>query len=102
VRAHPEAARFPYLGPGFELIECRPGSAPGLRNLHLYNWGSTMSHGAIAGDIPGLGLGAQRLAEAIVRDLFVADADRHYAKLLAHEDPELEPTPYYVAPADRR
>ena len=36
-----------------------------------------MSHGAIAGDIPGLGIGAQRLAEAIVRDLFVADADRH-------------------------
>ena len=101
-RAHPEAARFPYLGPGFELIERRPGSLPGLRNLHLYNWGSTMSHGAIAGDIPGLGLGAQRLAEAIVRDLFLADAGLHYTKLLAHEDPELEPTPYYVAPADRR
>ena len=101
-RAHPEAARFPYLGAGFELVERSPGAAPGLGNVHVFNWGSTMSHGALAGDIPGLGIGAERLAHAIVTDLFVADVDRHRANLLAHEEPELKPTRYYVAPEDRR
>jgi FAD-dependent urate hydroxylase len=100
-RTHPEAARFPYLGSGFELIERVPGTAPGLRNVHLFNWGSTMSHGAIAGDIPGLGVGAERLAHAIARDLFVADVAHHHAALLAYDEPELATTPYYVTPAGR-
>lgn len=92
----PEAARYPYLGPGFELRERVPGTAPGLGNIHLFNWGSTMSHGALAGDIPGLGVGASRLAAAIVSDLFVADADRHFDALLAYDEPELAPTRYYI------
>ena len=100
-RANPEAARFPYLGEGFELRERTPGAAPGLRNVHVYNWGCTMSHGALAGDIPGLAVGAGRLAEAIMRDLFVADADRHFAALLAYNEEELVQTPYYV-PLERR
>lgn len=99
--ANAEAARFPYLGEGFELRERAPGAAPGLRNVHVFNWGSTMSHGALAGDIPGIAIGANRLAEAIVRDLFVADADRHYAALLAHNEDELKQTRYFV-PLGRR
>ena len=46
-------------------------------------------------------LGANRLAEAIVRDLFVADADRHFEVLLAHEEEELKPTGQYVAQEKR-
>jgi cation diffusion facilitator CzcD-associated flavoprotein CzcO len=99
--AHPEEARFPYLGAGFELLEKAPGAAPGLRNVHIFNWGCTMSHGALAGDIPGLSIGANRLTEGIVRDLFVADADRHFEALLAHEEEELKATGLYV-PKDRR
>ncbi len=99
--AHPEEARFPYLGDGFQLLEKTPGAAPGLANVHIFNWGCTMSHGALAGDIPGLAIGANRLAEAIVRDLFVADADRHFAALLAHEEEELKTTRQYV-PKERR
>jgi cation diffusion facilitator CzcD-associated flavoprotein CzcO len=93
----PEEARFPYLGPAFELR----GSRPGLGRIHVFNWGSTMSHGALAGDIPGLELGAHRLAEGIARDLFVEDADRHWAALQVHNEDELEPTRYFV-PLDRR
>lgn len=100
-RANPEAARFPFLGEGFELREHSPGVAPGLRNVHVYNWGCTMSHGALAGDIPGIAIGANRLVDAIVRDLFVADADRHWDALLAHAEDELAQTPYYV-PLQRR
>src|SRR5256714_1760699 len=46
----PEEARFPYLGDAFQL----QGSLSGLDRVHVFNWGSTMSHAALAGDIPGL------------------------------------------------
>jgi cation diffusion facilitator CzcD-associated flavoprotein CzcO len=100
-RAHPEEARFPYLGDGFQLLEKTAGAALGLRNVHVFNWGCTMSHGALAGDIPGLAIGADRLAGAIARDLFVADADRHFGALLAHEEEELKTTGLYVPKARR-
>lgn len=99
---HPEAARFPYLGNGFELQERSPGAQPGLRHVHLFNWGSTMSHGALAGDIPGLAIGATRVAEGVSRALFVADADRLYQRMLDHAEPELQPTRYYVPPEERQ
>ena len=88
----PEEARFPYLGDAFELR----GSAAGVGRVHVFNWGSTMSHGALAGDIPGLEIGARRLAAGIGRDLFLEDADRHWQSLLAHDDEELKPTRYFV------
>jgi cation diffusion facilitator CzcD-associated flavoprotein CzcO len=100
-RAHPEPARFPYLGSGFELRASGAAHQGALANLHLFNWGSTMSHGALAGDIPGLGVGASRLAQAVARDLFVADADRHWERLEQLEEPELLPTKWYVPPAER-
>jgi cation diffusion facilitator CzcD-associated flavoprotein CzcO len=99
--AHPEEARFPYLGEGFELLPKGAATAPGVRNVHVFNWGCTMSHGALAGDIPGLAIGANRLVEGIVRDLFVADSDRLFENLLAHEEEELKPTRQYV-PKGRR
>lgn len=99
--AHPEPARFPYLGSGFELLSATGEHRDALSRLHLFNWGSTMSHGALAGDIPGLQIGATRLAQAIVRDLFVADADAHWARLQAHEEPELLNTRWYVPPEER-
>lgn len=92
----PEEARFPYLGDAFHL---RGG--PGLGRVHVFNWGATLSHGALAGDIPGLEIGAQRLAHGIVRDLFLEDADRHWARLQAHNEDELKPTGYFV-PLGRR
>ncbi|MBC5765474.1 NAD(P)-binding domain-containing protein [Ramlibacter albus] len=100
-RKNAEAARFPYLGSGFELRSTDAAHAAPLSRMHLFNWGSTMSHGALAGDIPGLQIGARRLAEAIARDLFVQDADAHWARLQALEEPELLPTKWYVPPAQR-
>ena len=98
---HPEPARFPYLGSGFELRSRAGEHRAALANLHLFNWGSTMSHGALAGDIPGLRIGANRLAQAVARDLFVADADVHWERLQALEEPELLPTKWYVPPGQR-
>jgi cation diffusion facilitator CzcD-associated flavoprotein CzcO len=94
----PEESRFPYLGDAFEL----QGSAPGIGRVHVFNWGSTMSHGALAGDIPGLEIGARRLAQGIARDLFLEDADTHWAALQAHNEDELKPTRYFVNLSSRR
>ena len=93
----PEESRFPYLGDAFQLT----GNVPELANVHLFNWGCTMSHGALAGDIPGLEIGARRLARGIARDLFLADADRHWERLLAHTEDELKPTRYWVPLTER-
>ena len=93
---HPEAAQFPYLGPGFELIERTAGSVAGLSHIYCFNAGSTMSHGAVAGDIPGLAFGANRLSSAIASSLFVASAGALQSALHAHDDRELEPTQYFL------
>jgi cation diffusion facilitator CzcD-associated flavoprotein CzcO len=93
---HPAEARHPYLGPGFELTERVPGSVPGLSHLHCFNAGSTMSHAAVAGDIPGLAFGATRLSRAIAGSLFLASADVLVSALHAHDDRELEPTRYFL------
>jgi hypothetical protein len=60
-----------------------------------------MSHGALAGDIPGLEIGARRLALGITRDLFVADAERHWQRLLEHNEDEMKPTRYFVSRSSR-
>ncbi len=98
---HPEAARFPYLGEGFELLARAPEAPAAIGQIHVFNHGSTISHGALAGDIPGLATGARRVAEAIARDLFTADAEDHYQQLLAHDEPELLNTRFFVPPENR-
>jgi cation diffusion facilitator CzcD-associated flavoprotein CzcO len=96
-----EIRRFPYLGDGFQLLprEAAPvETAHALSRIHLFNWGSAISHGAVAGDIPGVAIGANRLANALVRDLFVEDAARHEPRMRAHDEAELKPTRWWVPP----
>jgi len=100
-RANAEAAGYPYLGPGFELLEKVPGRTPRLGDIHLFNWGSILSQGALAGDIPGLSFGANRLVQAISHALFKEDVARHVQNMFEQEDPELAPTDYFV-PRDKR
>jgi len=99
--ASPEAALYPYLGPGFELMEKVPGRTPLPGNIHLFNWGSILSQGALAGDIPGLYVGSPRLVQAISHSLFKADVARHVENMFNQEDPELASTDYFV-PREKR
>ena len=96
---HAESARFPYLGDGFQLQERAPGACAAARQVHLFNWGAAMSHGQIAGDIPGLNVGVDRLVQAICRDFFVEDESRYFEVLQKHAEPELKTTRYYVPPS---
>jgi cation diffusion facilitator CzcD-associated flavoprotein CzcO len=99
--ANAEAALYPYLGPGFELMEKVPGRSPLLPDIHLFNWGSILSQGALAGDIPGLFVGSPRLTQAISHSLFRADVAQHVETMFNQEDPELAPTDYFVPRAKR-
>lgn len=94
-----ELARFPYLDAGFAM-QAQPGADPtvaqALARIRLFGWGSTLSHGALAGDIPGLAIGATRLSAAIAQALFVEDAARHHRRLLDHAEQELKPTRWWT------
>jgi cation diffusion facilitator CzcD-associated flavoprotein CzcO len=84
-----ELLQFPYLGNGFQFTERQQGSAPFLRDLHCFNFAAAPSHGNVSGDIPAVSEGAERLAKAIVRDLFVQDAEQSWQALQAFDDAEL-------------
>ena len=62
-----EAASFPYVGPGFKLIERLPRAD-----------------------------GANRLSRAIVAALFTAHVAKLFETFRAHDDRELEPTRYFL------
>ncbi len=74
-------------------------SKDALDHGRLLNWGAAMSRGQIAGDIPGLVVGVNRLGRAVCRDLFGADQQRFCEALLVHAEPELRDTRYYVPAA---
>ncbi|RIK96475.1 MAG: FAD-dependent oxidoreductase [Proteobacteria bacterium] len=94
-------ARYPYLGPGFELTERSPGRQPQLAHIHLVNHGAFLSHTAIASDIPGVNIAAERVSTAITQSLFCEDIDALAARLEAFDEPELEGTPFFVPEARR-
>jgi cation diffusion facilitator CzcD-associated flavoprotein CzcO len=94
-------ARYPYLGPGFELTERVPGGQPLLSRIHLVNHGAFLSHSAIASDIPGVNIAAERVSSAITQSLFAEDIDALAARLEAFDEPELKGTPFDVPEARR-
>ena len=86
---NPELEGSPDLGESFEFLEKTPGACPALHRIHCFNFPATLSHGKLTGDIPAISEGADRLARGIVRSLFVADRERHFAALKAFDTPEL-------------
>jgi len=87
--ANGELEGSPDLGNAFEFLEREPGACPTLANIHCFNFPATLSHGKLTGDIPAISEGADRLARGIVRALFVADREKHFADLQAFDTPEL-------------
>ena len=67
---------FPYLGPGYQLLEREPGTTPWAGDVHVFNAAASLSFGRPVGDIPSLATGVPRLVRQIVTDLFQADQAR--------------------------
>jgi cation diffusion facilitator CzcD-associated flavoprotein CzcO len=83
-------ARHPYLGPGFQFMERKPGTAPFIGRLHNFTLGSLPSLGITGAAVTGMKYGVPRLVNGLVRDLFLEDAAAHYQEFLAYAVPELE------------
>jgi cation diffusion facilitator CzcD-associated flavoprotein CzcO len=83
-------ARHPYLGPSFEFMERKPGTAPYLGRLHNFTLGALPSLGITGAAITGIKYGVPRMVSGMVRDLFREDAAAHYQDFLAYAEPELE------------
>lgn len=92
----PELSAYPFLGPGFELTPRSQAAPPELARIHLLNYGAHASHGAIASDIPGTPVAAERIAQAITGAFFRDDIDEIRADLEAFDEPELQDTPFFV------
>jgi cation diffusion facilitator CzcD-associated flavoprotein CzcO len=88
-QASAELGMFPDLGPAFVFQEKVPGACPMLSRIHCFNHHATLSHGKLAGDIPAVSQGADRLARGLVEALFTEDEEIHYGALQAFATPEL-------------
>ncbi|MFB9127437.1 NAD(P)/FAD-dependent oxidoreductase [Paraburkholderia dipogonis] len=84
-----ELASSPDLDRNLAFQEHISGSCPALARIHCFNHAASLTHGKIAGDIPAISDGAQRLARAIAAMLFDADRETHFAALQAFDTAEL-------------
>jgi cation diffusion facilitator CzcD-associated flavoprotein CzcO len=82
----PTLARFPYLGPAFELTERLPGAAPHLGRIHVFNNGAIASLGPVCNGVTGLKYGAPKIVAGIARSFFIEDADRHLSDLMGYDE----------------
>lgn len=78
-------ASHPYLGPAFEFLERLPGTAPFLKDIHNFTFGTLPSHGLTGGAITGLRYGVPRLIQGVVCDLFLGDLAAHWRSLATYD-----------------
>ena len=97
--AQPELALSPDLGADFAFQEKVAGACPALARIHCFNYPSTLSSGKLTGDIPGVSVGAQRLAIAITQALFVAEKEAVFLQLQTFATPELQGDEWLATPA---
>ena len=80
---------YPYLGPSFEFTEKSPGSAPWLHHVHCFTIGTKPSLGLTGSSATSMRYGVPRLVQALTRQLFLDDADRHVHAMLSHDEEDL-------------
>ena len=72
---------YPYLGAGHEFLEKTPGSAPYLKDIHVFNPAAFVSFGLPVGDIPSFKRDIPSVVARISRDLFLADLPAHEQRI---------------------
>ncbi len=74
-------AVYPYLGAGHEYLEKVPGTAPHLKDIHVFNPAAFVSFGLPVGDIPSFKRDIPSVVARISRDLFLADLPAHQERI---------------------
>ncbi|MEO1102748.1 MAG: NAD(P)/FAD-dependent oxidoreductase, partial [Pseudomonadota bacterium] len=78
-------ARYPYLGPTFELTAIDDSDIEALARVRVFTFGATMSFGPSGASINALKFAAPRLTSGITCALFNEDAAAHFADLMAYD-----------------
>lgn len=78
----------PYLGSGHEYLEKRPGAAPLLRDIHVFNPAAFVSYGLPVGDVPSFRRDIPSVVSRISRDLLLADLPAHEARISGSIEPD--------------
>ncbi|KAA9002682.1 NAD(P)/FAD-dependent oxidoreductase [Affinibrenneria salicis] len=97
-----QLAQYPYLNEDFSLRPKSSSAPQGLDRIHCFSYPAYLSNGYVVGLIPGLSVGARRLAQAIAAQLYVEDREYHYRRIVDYNEPELlgdewRPAPPYSA-----
>jgi cation diffusion facilitator CzcD-associated flavoprotein CzcO len=86
----------PFLGPDLEFLPRERDHAPWVERVHCLAFPANMSHGPITGDIPGISIGAQRVADGIAAALLAEDYAGTWRRLNAWDNPELRGDEYVL------
>lgn len=92
-----ELGAAPYLGAGLELLEKTPGTAPWLRDIHIYNPGGFASTGLPLGDVPSIRGYVPAVVRRISEDLLLADFALHEERTRAEVPPDFDESLYASA-----
>jgi len=79
----------PYLGPAFEFLEKRPGTAPWLANIQCFSFSASVSHGGQCTSISGHKFSLPRLTRGLARSFFLEQAGGLAASLAAFDAREI-------------
>ncbi|MEH1944666.1 MAG: SidA/IucD/PvdA family monooxygenase [Nostoc sp.] len=82
-----ELGRHPYLGSAHEYQEKVPGSAPYLKDIHVFNPAGFVSFGLPIGDVPSIRRDVPAVVARISHDLFFADWALHKARITSDNIP---------------
>jgi cation diffusion facilitator CzcD-associated flavoprotein CzcO len=80
--------RYPYVGPGFELMEKAPGMMPGLRRIRMFNHGAMVSAGPVATGLNGMPFGLARLIKHMSCDFLRDQAGALLEEFETYDEPD--------------
>ncbi|WP_414518557.1 SidA/IucD/PvdA family monooxygenase [Nostoc sp. PCC 9305] len=90
-------AAHPYLGSAHEYQEKVPGTAPYLKDIHVFNPAGLVSFGLPVGDIHSIRRDVPAIVSRISHDLFFKDWAHHEARITGDIAPDFEDSLYAAA-----
>jgi cation diffusion facilitator CzcD-associated flavoprotein CzcO len=87
-RTNAAMGRYPYVGPGFELLEKTPGTMPGLRRIRMFNHGAMVSAGPVATGLNGMPFGLPRLIKHMSCDFLRDQAGALLEEFETYDEPD--------------